>query len=182
MRGRSARTAPAKCQGGVVRQRGMNRSPGTGAARLLLPVLLLVAGLAAGGCGAAVAVDTFGVADLRVEGPVTITLDPFAGQTVSGTVVNLGDLVADDVQVTLTLFDAFGNQIFLEPAPLVPVVNPIDRTQTLFPGEHGDFAVFFPFTFPRIRDVDVQIEAQFRPDGRFQFFFFTPGVFIFISS
>jgi hypothetical protein len=163
----------------------MNRSPGTGAPRLLLPAILLVAGLAAGGCGVAVAVDTFGVADLRVEEPVTITVDPFAGQTVSGTVVNLGDLVADDVQVTLTVFavDAFGRRIFLDEILRVPVVNPIDRTQTLFPGEHGDFAVFFPFTLPRIRDVDVQIEAQFRADGQFQFFFFTPGVvFIFISS
>jgi hypothetical protein len=158
----------------------MNRSPGTGAARLLLPVLLLVAGLAAGGCGVAVAVDTFGVADLRVEEPVTITVEPDGAQTVEGTVVNRGDLTADQVQVTLTIFvaDRFGRLVAFQTVPGVRVFNRFDGSQTLFPGEHGDFAVFFPFTFPRIRDVDVQIEARFRPDGGFFFFIFTPVIVI----
>ncbi len=180
MRGRSACTAPAKCPGGVVRQRGMNRSPGTGAARLLLPAILLVAGLAAGGCGVAVAVDTFGVADLRVEEPVTITIDAFGRQTVRGTVVNRGDLTADQVEVTLTLFtdDGLGRLVPFQTVIGVPVFNRFDGSQTLFPGDRGDFAFPVAVTFPPILDVDVQIEARFRPDGGFFFFIFTPVIVI----
>ncbi len=156
----------------------MNRSPGTGAPRLLLPVLLLVAGLAAG-CGEVV-VSSQAVADLRVEGPVTITAAAGGDQTVTGTVVNSGDLTADQVQVTLTIFaaDVFGQPFVFETVPNVPVFDTIHGTQTLFPGERGTFTVLFPAPRPRIVDVDVQIEARFRPDGTFFFFLFTPGIVI----
>lgn len=168
----------------------MKRPPGFGTVRSPVLGLLLLTGLAAG-CGDVVVGATLGspvvaspaVADLRVEGPVTITVDASGGQTVQGTVVNTGSLVADGVQVVLTLFvaDAFGRPFAFETVPGIPVFDTVHGTRTLFPGERGTFAVFLPAR-PPIVDVDVQIEALFRPDGQFVFFIVTPGIVIIIGG
>ncbi len=148
----------------------------------LLALLLLVSGLAAG-CGEATVGVAFGsapVAKLAVEGAVTVTADPFGEQTVVGTIVNVGDLRADLVEVTLDVFvaDAFGDLRAWQTVIGVPVFNRLDGTQTLFPGERGDFTVVFRPPTPPIRQVDVTIGASFAPDGRFFFFIFTPGLVI----
>ena len=142
--------------------------------------LLLLLGVQAAGCGeVAVGVHAAPRADLRLEGPVVLTRFGNGDQEVSGTVVNLGDVEAFDVEVTLTTFvaDAFGRLVPFETVPDVPVFGVVQGTQTLVPGERGTFAVLLPAPRPRIREVDVDIGDRFPARGVL-FFFFSPGVII----
>jgi hypothetical protein len=142
--------------------------------------LLLLLGVPAGGCGeVVVGFDSAARADLRLDGAITIVRFGNGDQEVSGTVVNVGDLEAHDVEVTLTTFvlDSFGTLVAFETVPGVPVFDVVHGTRMLFPGEQGTFAVLLPAPRPRIRQVDVDIGARFPPSG-FLFFFFSPGVVI----
>ncbi len=149
---------------------------------LLALLLCLPSGLAAG-CGegtVAVAFATAPVAQLAVDGAITVAVDPFGNQTVSGTIVNTGDVRADQVEVTLDVFvlDAFGRLVPWQTVIGLPVFNRTTGTRTLLPGERGDFAVVFRPPTPPIRQVDVTIGARFAPDGGFFVFIFTPGLVI----
>lgn len=143
--------------------------------RRSLAVLAVLAALAAG-CGeVVVAFDGGRRADLRVDGPVTIVQGADGTQTVSGRVVNLGDVTAQDVEVTLT---TFSGGLPWETVPNVPVFNEVDLSDRLRPGEGGTFAVLFPPPRPLIEAVDVEIRARFPALEGVFFFFFSPGLVI----
>ncbi len=133
------------------------------------------------GCGEVVlGFDSRSRADLRLDGPVTVTRHADGDQTVSGTVVNAGDVEAFDIEVTLTLFVIDGAGVLVPwetVAPPVPVFDVVFGTRTLHPGERGVFAVLLPGR-PPIEQVDVDIGARFLSSSGFVFFFFSPGLVI----
>lgn len=150
--------------------------------RQVLPVLLLAA-LFAAGCGEiVVAYDSRNRADLRLAADPTVVRHANGDQEVSGSVLNLGDLAAFDVEVTLTTYvlDAGGTLRPWETVPSVPVFDSTFGTRALFPGEEGTFTVLLLGPRPLIEAVDVEIAARF-PSGDFIFFFFSPGLVIIIG-